>query len=726
VSDCQRAEPRLAAFLVGEVSERESAWLAEHVRRCPPCQEELASLNVTMEVLRRLPREDVSPEFDRKLALRIAERVPERAVSLPRRRRLPWTGLAAGVALALLVLIPFASRGPRPEPRRTSATRTPPGRRAVQGQPPPAARAVAEAPEPPRETAAARPLPPARASTRTATAPPMSPVIGRVLRVSGAPRVAPGEGGRPGPVRAGMALRAGAVLTTGDTGQAEVEFTGGARVRLDFDTSVTFAAPAARGKVQDSIRLTSGRLYLLVPRSRRGLTVHTPQARMEALGPISAISVVPADRLDGSGPGLHLELTGLTTATAVRGRVRLASRYGSVIAEEGASAQAAAAETPSLVPGMADLASVRAQAPWGQTFFEVWVADRLERDEALKWVTADDDALLAAGRLLAEGRVPEARQEYARLAEARPDDAAACSDLGLASELDGDVEGALAAYRRAVELAPDSACYQHNLGMAYLRIGNLWRACAHLAAALDAEPDLPGARFALGRALSVLGDFDEAARQAQLLQAAPETAALGLCLRGDLLWLQGDLAGAEEWYSRALEQDPGCVLALTYLAGTAFLQGRLDEARAWSEQALSLEPTSLRALNRLGLVLIQQGEFAAAREVLRRAEQAHPGSGVVHSNIGLAYYREGQYAAAVDAYRHAVSLSPDSVLCHMGLAVALEANGEVQEAQHQYETVLQLDPTYQEPADRLARLLEREGSEREARRVRTAAAEYRD
>jgi tetratricopeptide (TPR) repeat protein len=725
VTECQKAESRLVAFLVGEVSARESAWLAEHVRRCPPCQEELASLNLTVEVLRRLPREDVSAEFDRKLALRIAERAPEGAGSARRRRRLPWTGLAAAVALALLALIPFASHGPRPERRRASLTGTPPPLRVARVQPPPAAPAAAEAPAPHRDVAAARTPPPAPTSARPAAAAPApAAVIGRVLRVSGAPRVALGKG-RPAAVREGMTLRAGAVLTTGDTGQAEVQFAGGSRARLDFDTSVTFAAaPVSGRKVQDVVHLASGRLYLLVPRSQRGLTVQTPHARVEALGPISAISVVPAGRLDRSGPGLHLELT---TATAVRGRVRLASSYGSVIAEEGGSAQAVAAEAPSLVPGMAHLASVRAQTPWGQTLFEVWVADRLELDEALRWATTDDDAALhAANRLLADGWVAGARQQYQRLAEARPDDVAAFSNLGLASELEGDVAGALAAYRRAAELAPRSARYQHNLGMAYLRIGNLQRACAHLAAALEVGPDLPDTRFQLGRALSVLGDLDGAAHQAELLEAAPETAAKGLCLRGDLQWLQGDIAGAEDWYWRALQQDPDCVLALTYLAGTAFLQGRLDDARAWSEQALSLEPTSLRALNRLGLVLIAQGDFAAAREALWRAEQAHPGSGVVHSNIGLAYYREGRFPEAVDAYRHAVSLSPDSVLCHMGLAMALEANGEVPEAQHEYETVLQLDPTYEEAADRLANLLEREGSAQQARRVHMAVAQYRE
>jgi hypothetical protein len=154
--------------------------------------------------------------------------------------------------------------------------------------------------------------------------------------------------------------------------------------------------------------------------------VWTPQAREAS--PISAVSVL-ARIASTSGPGLHVELAGLTTATALRGRLRLASGYGSVTAEEGASAEATAAGKPSLVPGLAHLHSVRAQAPWGQTLFEVWVADRLELDEALKWVaTGDDEALLPAATA---GRRP-CRGGERSLSAGRLDDAAATSNLGLA------------------------------------------------------------------------------------------------------------------------------------------------------------------------------------------------------------------------------------------------------------------------------------------------------
>lgn len=57
--DCRRSEQLLSAYLDNRLSARDKAEVDRHLRSCRSCSRELASLNMTVQALRRVP--DVAP-----------------------------------------------------------------------------------------------------------------------------------------------------------------------------------------------------------------------------------------------------------------------------------------------------------------------------------------------------------------------------------------------------------------------------------------------------------------------------------------------------------------------------------------------------------------------------------------------------------------------------------------------------------------------------------------
>ena len=99
---CRRVQRRLSAFLDGELSEKQTSRIAEHLSGCPNCQQEVASLSSVWEQLGETHEVDPSPYFWTRLSARIAQ-AEERRFSLDNvlgmlnRLLVPATVVAASV-----------------------------------------------------------------------------------------------------------------------------------------------------------------------------------------------------------------------------------------------------------------------------------------------------------------------------------------------------------------------------------------------------------------------------------------------------------------------------------------------------------------------------------------------------------------------------------------------------------------------------------------------------
>jgi len=768
-------------FLLGELPQRQIDQIASHVGDCPACLRELSSLQEALGLLERLPLEQPSAGFEEKLQRALERREAGLARELPYwrgpalpRQRWRRPALAALPFVVFILLLGLAMKTGIFAPQRPTT-------------------------------------------------------VGQIVRVSGHPQMRMADEQRWTTAEVGSAVHGNVELATGETDRLEIELTDGSRITLEFGSLVKIGAiqRTEESTPSASLSVEQGTVWLLLTKSQREMVVSTPATRIRSLGTLFVVSVGRgiSPRVEQQ-KGPRPEPTPRATVTVLRGRVQVFNQHGAVIAEEGTYTEATPDQPPRAPRGLKHLETVRLQAPWGQTHFEVWVVERLKLGEALKriagrrsWLGVDvtptpmrldgqplvgpapsvirvvpgspaekagitpgdrlsrvgrvtiespedlvkSELLLAPGqqvdllirrdgrdieitvqleergvipsqseermfadgnRLLALGRLAEARQQYNTLVARNKSNAAAQNNLGVIHQLDDETESAILAYREAVRLNPDIPLYRYNLAMSLLKIGNLTRAAEQLEAVLIVAPAFLDAGFHLGRIRTFLADYDGARRQAHLLQSSPATRAQGYCLMGEILRIEGDVDQSEAWYLMAAEEDPWHVDPPTYLGAVYFVQGKLDPAQAWTQRALELDPESLRALNRLGLILMRRDQLDSSEEVLLKAAAAHPDSGIVRNNLGLLYLKQGRLPAARAAYRDAVGLTPDGTLCHVGLAVALERSGQFDEAKREFAAALRLDPTYEEAYERLAALHRRLGETELAQNVRDQARQY--
>jgi len=773
---CEWVRPRLVGFVLGELRQRETDAVSRHVGTCDACLQELSSIQDAVTVLRYVGEDGASrgatetgrkPQLSSPLPPVDVSRVRELVRARGRSGRKRWV-LASCAALALLGVFALY-RAPRKQP-------------------------IA--------------------------------VVGTAIRVVGRPQVIGAAGSRPAVAQAGTVIASGTELATGETDQLEVELHDGSRIRLDFSTSATISSAKRKGVATDQAELSlrHGRLWLLVTSGQTGLVVRTAAGTAEALGTLFEISASEERPEPTGASGPRPEPTSQTTVTVLHGKVRFRNRHGAVVADAGMAVDATEARSPQVPRPVTHLETIRSQAPWGQTNFEVWVLPPLDLSEAAKrlvgprsWLglevtpapmtlgrrplagpgatvlrvaagspgqaagvrrgdlllavgdtpisgAADlrrmelvfppgrplellvdrggrrqsyrvtpvlrpervarkyGTALAAANSSLMAGRVSEAKERYAAIVATT--DGAAYSNLGVVAELEGQIERSEELYRKAVQSALDQPQYRFNWALALSRIGNLRSAARELGVALRLDPLLPDAAFMLGKTYAFLGDPSAAEAEVQRLLATGDTKAQGLCLAGEIAWLQGDLTGAVSWYLKAAGADPFYDNPPTYLGAAYFALGNLDEAEKWTERALVMDRNSVRALNRLGLIRYRQGRLREAEQAFLQAESNHPGYASVNNNLAVVYLKQGNVGAAKAAYGKSIAANPDAVYAHLGLAMTLERDREFAAAKREYQAALAIDPAYGEAYQRLAALYRRLGEVKFAENVLASARRY--
>ncbi len=268
--------------------------------------------------------------------------------------------------------------------------------------------------------------------------------------------------------------------------------------------------------------------------------------------------------------------------------------------------------------------------------------------------------LLRGERLLAEGKVAEAKRVFEKALADDPNDARAWLDLGLSHEATGDWASAEKAYRRATTLDPNFAEAFNNLGVLLREAGKLTEATRMLERAVALDPALAAARFNLALSYEELGKLAEAEREylatidqlpddpiprinlAMLLLDAkrPEDAAVQLrsvrpMIRGDVLLSiavgeglrrSGLPAEAVPVLQTALHQapEPPPTELLAELALAQYATGDLDAAEATMRRALGHDERDPALQYAYGSILAKQGQFGKARAHLRRAGELDP------------------------------------------------------------------------------------------------------
>jgi tetratricopeptide (TPR) repeat protein len=313
-----------------------------------------------------------------------------------------------------------------------------------------------------------------------------------------------------------------------------------------------------------------------------------------------------------------------------------------------------------------------------RTFFEETLQRRPDDVDTLVWL--GDVAL-------AQGRPDEAEPRFSKALTLEPTSLSARFGLGRVALAKQDYRGAVSHLEEVLARDPEAAGAHYPLGMAYRGLGDLKKAEAHLRLRknreiLPADPlmvdleevlESPQAYESRGiRALNKQKWPEAAALFRRGLELAPDSAALRHRL-GTVMFMMGDVAGAQKQFEQVVQASPEYFLAQYSLGVILQDKGRHAEANERFSAALRNRPGYTEAHLRLATGLRRVGR---ANESLPHYEQIL----AVDANLtgarfgrAMAFVQLGRYKAARDHLAADMKAYPEQPVFAHGLARVLAA-----------------------------------------------------
>ena len=325
-----------------------------------------------------------------------------------------------------------------------------------------------------------------------------------------------------------------------------------------------------------------------------------------------------------------------------------------------------------------------------------------------------------------------------RAVRARPAEARAHAELGLAYELARLWSEARASYASASRLDPGEPMWPCHEAIALKEAGDAPAALALLRRAAPRFPESLALQYRLGALALDDGDFAGAAEAFERALAAHPRSSEAHAGLGDALLRQGDAQAALEPLGRALELDPSYTLAHFLMGTTLQRLGRDSEAArelrlgagavqrippdAWSQRLAELDPAQAierardllargraaeaseilepfaassrdpRLLANLALAKEATGEPQHARQLLGQAERAAPHDARLPLAASALELRLGDPDAALAAAERSRALAPELAAAELARARALIALDEHERAFAALDAARRLDP----------------------------------
>lgn len=308
------------------------------------------------------------------------------------------------------------------------------------------------------------------------------------------------------------------------------------------------------------------------------------------------------------------------------------------------------------------------------------------------------------------GARDKAIESFAQAVGLAPQKASYHADLGLALLEAGRVSEAIPVLEKAVKLGESSPEVSYALGLAYEQKGRLADAEIAYKRATELNPQFWDAHVALGELYERQGVYDKALNSYLLAAALKPQPSLFNNI-GRLYFLQGKQNEAIQYFSRALKEDPGFVVARQNLAIAYREIGEHEKAASEWREILKLQPENIEAKIELANVLIDLKRYDEAMELCKDVSARDPKNAVVRVLLGFIHYTTGNLGLAWDEYKRATELDPKNADAWNGLGAVYERQGKLQDAEKCYRKALELDPKHEVARRNLERVRQRlEGS----------------
>lgn len=300
------------------------------------------------------------------------------------------------------------------------------------------------------------------------------------------------------------------------------------------------------------------------------------------------------------------------------------------------------------------------------------------------------------------GRLDKAMATLPSDVDSNDRDPAMMALAGQVHMLHGDVERAQGYFAKASSLDPKDPVKRTSLAMSRLAAGQGDTALGELQS-IAAADDGVVADMALINALLQQRKVDQAMKAIDVLEKKRPTDVLPVFLRGRVLLLQRDAAGARKAMEQALTLDANYFPAVGVLAILDNADKRPNDARARIEAAIQRQPDNVQA--HVALVELRAANGASPAELadlLRKAVDAAPSSPVPRLLLAEHYLRHQTPKDALTVAQQAVAVLPDDMRLLDVLGRAQSANGEHNQAQSTFKRMAALQPQSPQPLLRLA------------------------
>jgi protein O-GlcNAc transferase len=325
------------------------------------------------------------------------------------------------------------------------------------------------------------------------------------------------------------------------------------------------------------------------------------------------------------------------------------------------------------------------------------------------------DHLLEEGnRLLDQGRLVEAEARYRRASLQAPQKIEILVNLGFVlSELNQPMK-ALEVLQQIIQIAPHHSDAHYMIGTVALQNNNSTLAVEHFREALTERPDF---EFALRDLTRLLLDDSKADEALAILhdcrEKCPDSAEI-LFQIGQITQSLGEPSAATEWFSLALEKQPGHQQAMMGKVSTLHDQGRINDIKQVCTQWVSTLPQYPLAHYLLGNALKLDKRENEAIASWRRSVTLDPAWVDAWVAIGASCVHLRRWDEAIDSYQTALSLKPSDPNCILDLSFALDAIGRTDEAIAHLRHALQIKPDLITAHNNLAIYLAKMGHQEEA------------
>ncbi len=301
------------------------------------------------------------------------------------------------------------------------------------------------------------------------------------------------------------------------------------------------------------------------------------------------------------------------------------------------------------------------------------------------------------------GETKKAAENFLRALEEKPGNPDILLNLAHLYEASKDYKTAIPYYQKITALGSDQFIVDRNLAYCLYMSGD-YLGAAKLFEKMGEKND-PVAVCNTAAAYIQAGELDRASAILAPLAKKPFPIPRIYLLMAEISRSRKDYSGAENYYKKALKNDPDLEKTKTGLGWLYLNMKDWAKAEAAFNEVLAKDPKSLGASRGLAQVFIQKGEFQKALSQYEKLAKKDPDDPAIASSLGLVYLKMNNPKVALEIFRGILDRDDGDAKAHSNAGLAYVLMRDADNALKEWNRALELDPKL-EPALRNKKLLE--------------------